>query len=235
MKKKVSYIALIICTLAVALFWNNDIARTLLSFELLLVPCLFILSVYLERNLSASLVVPDRYVPKGEKFEVDVHVSNASVLPMSTVPVTLLCHSRLSSRESAYTRDAFVTPGSGSSLFNIGKVAVKDYLSLFTRECSVSEHSSSVFVLPRIHMLDMARVLGLSESVDGELFSKLRHGEDSSEVFDIRQYRRGDLLHSFHWKLSAKTNDLMVKEYSLPMNETLPICHIKAPAMNVSV
>lgn len=183
MKKKVSYIALIICTLAVALFWNNDIARTLLSFELLLVPCLFILSVYLERNLSASLVVPDRYVPKGEKFEVDVHVSNASVLPMSTVPVTLLCYSRISSRESAYTRDAFVTPGSGSSLcfylrtgycgklyFNIGKVAVKDYLSLFTRECSVSEHSSSVFVLPRIHMLDMARVLGLSESVDGELF-----------------------------------------------------------------
>ncbi len=51
-------------------------------------------------------------MPKGEKFEVDVHVSNASVLPMSTVPVTLLCHSRLSSRESAYTRDAFVTPGS---------------------------------------------------------------------------------------------------------------------------
>ena len=93
-------------------------------------------------------------------------------------------------------------------------------LSLFTRECSVSEHSSSVFVLPRIHMLDMARVLGLSESVDGELFSKLRHGEDSSEVFDIRQYRRGDLLHSFHWKLSAKTDDCMVKEYSLPMNET---------------
>ena len=69
-------------------------------------------------------------------------------------------------------------------------------------------------------MLDMARVLGLSESVDGELFSKLRHGEDSSEVFDIRQYRRGDLLHSFHWKLSAKTDDFMVKEYSLPMNET---------------
>ena len=97
-KKKVSYIALIICTLAVALFWDNDIARTLLSFELLLVPCLFMLSVYLERNLSASLVVPDRYVPKGEKFEVDVHVSNASVLPMSTVPVTLLSHSRLSSR-----------------------------------------------------------------------------------------------------------------------------------------
>lgn len=36
MKKKISYIALIICTLAVALFWDNDIARTLLSFELCL-------------------------------------------------------------------------------------------------------------------------------------------------------------------------------------------------------
>lgn len=27
------------------------------------------------------------------------------------------------------------------------------------------------------------------------------------------------MLHSFHWKLSAKTDDF-VKEYSLPMNET---------------
>lgn len=104
MKKKVSYIALIICTLAVALFWDNDIARTLLSFELLLVPCLFMLSVYLERNLSASLVVPDRYVPKGEKFEVDVHVSNASVLPMSTVPVTLLCQQAFKQGECLYAR-----------------------------------------------------------------------------------------------------------------------------------
>ena len=100
MKKKVSYIAFIICTLAVALFWNNDIARTLLSFELLLVPCLFILSVYLERNLSASLVVPDRYVPKGEKFEVDVHVSNASVIPFGSrrqisaiFPISISCFS----------------------------------------------------------------------------------------------------------------------------------------------
>ena len=43
-------------------------------------------------------------------------------------------------------------------------------------------------------MLDMARVLGLSESVDGELFQSCAMVRDSSEVFDIRQYRRGDLL-----------------------------------------
>ena len=90
MKKKVSYIALIICTLAVALFWDNDIARTLFSFELLLVPCLFMLSVYLERKLRTSFVVPDRFVPKRETFEVDGRVADASERPMRAVPVRVL-------------------------------------------------------------------------------------------------------------------------------------------------
>lgn len=45
-------------------------------------------------------------------------------------------------------------------------------------------------------------------------FSVSRKGNDSSEVFDLRNYAQGDELKTIHWKLSSKTDQLIVKEYS---------------------
>lgn len=39
-----------------------------------------------------------------------------------------------------------------------------------------------------------------------------RRGQEPSEVFDLREYRPGDSLHSIHWKLSSKTEEFVVKE-----------------------
>ena len=41
-----------------------------------------------------------------------------------------------------------------------------------------------------------------------------RHGSDNTEPSDIRSYLRGDSLKSIHWKLSAKSEELIVKDYS---------------------
>lgn len=40
----------------------------------------------------------------------------------------------------------------------------------------------------------------------------LSKGHDFSEVTDMREYRPGDRIKDIHWKLSAKKQDLMVKE-----------------------
>ena len=40
-------------------------------------------------------------------------------------------------------------------------------------------------------------------------------GYDPSELFDVREFQNGDRLQSVHWKLSARTDELMVKELSL--------------------
>lgn len=41
-------------------------------------------------------------------------------------------------------------------------------------------------------------------------------GHDTSEVFQIREYQKGDRLQNVHWKLTAKQDEMMVKEHSLP-------------------
>lgn len=39
-----------------------------------------------------------------------------------------------------------------------------------------------------------------------------RKGSDPSEVFDLRAYQPGDDIHMIHWKLSQKTDELLVRE-----------------------
>ena len=39
-------------------------------------------------------------------------------------------------------------------------------------------------------------------------------GSDTSEVFDLRDYREGDELKAIHWKLTSKMDRLIVREYS---------------------
>ncbi len=54
--------------------------------------------------------------------------------------------------------------------------------------------------------------------IDAKEYFKTRKGEDSSEIFDVRDYIHGDSLNRVHWKLSAKEDTLMVKELSQPVN-----------------
>ena len=46
---------------------------------------------------------------------------------------------------------------------------------------------------------------------------KKKAGGGFSDDYEIREYRDGDNLRNVHWKLSAKNDDLMVREPSLPI------------------
>lgn len=52
-------------------------------------------------------------------------------------------------------------------------------------------------------------------------------GNDTSEIFDIHEYKNGDFYNRIHWKLSAKSDSLFVKDYSFPLgNESLILIDI---------
>ena len=45
-----------------------------------------------------------------------------------------------------------------------------------------------------------------------------KKGRDESEVFDLRDFRRGDAMRTVHWKLSARFEELVVREASRPVD-----------------
>lgn len=86
-----------------------------------------------------------------------------------------------------------------------------------------------VFVTKKMHQNTYVQVLPeitdivttLSEPVrnfygEAEVFDEDKSGDDNSETFNIREYVPGDKLQSIHWKLSAKEDELIVKEMSQP-------------------
>ena len=52
---------------------------------------------------------------------------------------------------------------------------------------------------------------------DSEKYSQNRPGSDPSETFAIREYVPGDPIRQIHWKLSQKTDKLMLRELGLPI------------------
>ena len=57
--------------------------------------------------------------------------------------------------------------------------------------------------------------------LDGSIYDEYRAGFDQSEVFEIRAYRPGDKTAQIHWKLSQKTDTLMLRQGSLPVKNAL--------------
>lgn len=80
-----------------------------------------------------------------------------------------------------------------------------------------TDQTAMTQLLPNIHELPL-QLSGAVRSFCGEaeVYDDLRGGTNPAEVFQIRAYVPGDRLQNIHWKLSAKSEELMVREHSLP-------------------
>lgn len=84
-----------------------------------------------------------------------------------------------------------------------------------TKKC---KQYDTITVMPQLHSIGVRTSEAVRNFVgDADVYDDVRPGHDPAETFDIRPYREKDKLQSIHWKLSVKTDDLMVRENSLPM------------------
>jgi uncharacterized protein (DUF58 family) len=68
-----------------------------------------------------------------------------------------------------------------------------------------------LIVYPRIGILNRHLALRYREAIEsGTMTSNVRGGND--EFYGLREYRSGDNIRSIHWRSSARTNQLMIRE-----------------------
>ena len=130
-------------------------------------------------------------------------------------------HGKWLSGEPVYygkkTYEKSVIPGNvGNYMFFLEKIRIYDMTGLFFLTRKVKK-SASVQVLPQLDNIQVR----VTERVrnfygDADVYDDFHPGEDSSQIFDVREYRAGDKMQRIHWKLSAKSDELIVKEHSLP-------------------
>lgn len=94
-------------------------------------------------------------------------------------------------------------------------IMLQDLLKLFRRKIKSFEPVETI-VYPRgvNLMVEMSRTTIGAPRDEGRMQN--RKGNDPSEMFDIREYVPGDDIRSIHWKLSGKTDQLILRESSEP-------------------
>lgn len=110
----------------------------------------------------------------------------------------------------------------GAIQIQVKKVVCYDFFGVlgFHLRRKRIRQKETVTILPEVEPIGL-----LQENIDG--FSTMEQEVDVSlygektppEISEIREYRPGDRIHSIHWKLSAKQDDLMVYEFR---SEQLP-------------
>lgn len=104
----------------------------------------------------------------------------------------------------------------GHYVLDLASAGTVDALGLFDIPFSSASFSGSVTVYPPMIDVDVLPARGRMASESGASYDHDRHGQDRSEVFEMRDFHDGDSFKQVHWKLSARFGDLTVREASLP-------------------
>ena len=206
---------------AVLYFFENNTGTRIVLASSLLIPLLSILFAMLfTEHVRFELSVPER-VHKGEIFTLVGSIQEswllAACLPCASVcienPLTgeMICSERLSFEREKSIR--FKSDHCGSLVVRLQDRAVEDRFGLF--RFSVQENASAerrVIVYPELFpvRIDHNNLSNGSE-VNGSL-SAGNGGGDLSSYSGIREYVPGDPVRQIHWKLSVKTDRLLIRE-----------------------
>ena len=81
--------------------------------------------------------------------------------------------------------------------------------------------SRAVTILPELFSSEIRLNVPYTEPGETDSWYQIKGTQDPNEIFALRQYEKGDPIKRIHWKLSAKRDDLIYKEISQPINQTL--------------
>lgn len=205
-------------------------ALLLLAFSsAVLVVLAFIFLLVQSWLLQGKLAVPIAVVDAGGPVTVQVKLNNRGFFTFFRVKIAIEVKNSFDRKKSRiWMKASKVLPGenvveysmtfeeAGCYEVRLCKFRLYDLTGLFARS-KRAKGRREIQVLPQIQEVGIL----LTEPVrnffgDADVYDEEKAGHDNSEIFQIRPFMAGDKLQSIHWKLSAKIDDLMMKESSLP-------------------
>ena len=160
--------------------------------------------------------------------------TNGMLLASRAVLVELKCHNRmydtweiqhlllsLEDKNNIY-EVSFPADRCGEVIVRCQGAYVYDLLGLFKIPIASFGEMGTVLYPKRVQMqVEMSRDTYGRPREEGQIQN--RRGNDPSEMFDIREYVPGDDIRSIHWKLSSKTDTLILRESSDPSHYSLVV------------
>lgn len=217
-----------VLTATLYVFGNNTGTLTLLLATLLLPPlgCLPLLGC----RVRVQLHVPPA-AAKGQTIAGVLTLQSAGSFPLPRVRAAVQYRNlrtgqagqaaierSLPFRRAAEQRFLLTCPHCGRVELRLERVEVFDLFGLMRRRIPC-EGAAVTTILPDRFRPDLALDEGGMAQPDSDTYAANRPGNDPGETFAIRAYVPGDAIRQIHWKLSEKTDRLMVREFGQPVVE----------------
>lgn len=235
-KNKLGYLLIIIISGLFAILYNEYYTGIIFLVVAILPIILYVILLNIRSRIHILLETDKSIAGKGEKISLKVILKNTSIFPITRVKIILNYYNNFTGevkqktllasidhRSSIYLSNELISKHCGLLHFHIKSIRLYDYFSLFSIEKKeLSE--LSVSIVPEVYELKNDIIIHNNQIIiDSDTYSTIKPGDDPSEVFRIRDYREGDSLNRIHWKLSYKKQELMIKEFSDPINDRIVI------------
>ena len=230
-RNRIIYIVVVLGLLVLSITYQSRVASVLLTASLLYplaaVPAVLICSRLAQVGFSDGQ--DDRRTgtirlvrSKGERFDIWIYIRSRSVLPFA--PIELECNlpDRDSGLFSAKRVYASVPPfGScrisvpamhryrGAYIAQVSRISMYDPLRVIRIRRRISADATLIF-LPR--RLEIGEIDGAAHGENSASVVSLLSGE-REDFSHVREYLTGDIMQLVHWKLTAKQDELMIKQF----------------------
>lgn len=234
MKGILAFLSMLFFSALYTYFVGAQTSMLLVYMFVLCIPVSFFLTWPLRKCFEITLDTPASEVEKGGVIKMNILLRNNSFLPVPFVGISFLDAKNLILQEKLEGTLSFAPHETknitvryyalhrGVADLGLGKLVLKDYLGLFSfsllKGLEKHEYVGRITVLPKISVMKPSskimhgsdgreRTTGEAESMSAG--ANFFPGEPGHE---FREYQAGDPLHKVHWKLSAKTDRLMVRK-----------------------
>lgn len=229
-KRRLAWAAWLLAAAALWLFENNAATLSLLLASLLLPPASAAEARRGRKSVRLTLAAAESCA-KGAALHAVLSAEGVGVY--SRVAGRVFCENPLSG-ERAETAFSFLSRLSGASALTLavdtahcGTLRLRaegwteDLFGLWRSEL-IPCAEEFITVEPELFLPCVTLTESMTVTADSERYSRTRPGDDPSETFAIREYVPGDPIRQIHWKLSQKSDTLMLRELGLPVaNRTL--------------
>lgn len=221
---RVRYFCLLFIFISIFFVFQSFGILVIIGLLVLLPVASFLLCRYAEKRIEFEILTTGEILDKGQGFPVTLCVTNHSFIPVLDCQLEIYVRNGFMTAGQSYHFHISVPAGGNEKkVFPVsskycGRIEIRiirarmyDFLHLFLREENV-DAVKNVMIFPlgkEQGKIDTSVYI----SGEDEVEESQTKGSDFSEVSEIREYIPGDNLKDIHWKLSAKKEELMVKEH----------------------
>lgn len=185
---------------------------------------------YMRKRLECALLFCPYPIENTADYQVGLRVENKSSVYFPRVQVKLevlntatgkkqrvKAMGKVSAGETAELSGRLKEPEFGLWQARCSYIRCYEWMGLLHLRTKVQD-KKQVMVFPAVYATNIK--IGIRTRLflsDGEQYHPQISGDDPSETLKLREYQKGDRPSRIHWKLSAKSETLIVAEMSMPV------------------